>query len=93
MRSPLAAFIGRAIAYTLIIGLASAIAQYVWGQLDLDQNDALAAARLTVTPFIAASPLICAAIGTAARPLGIFGIFYVVGAVLTAPFALNSAIH
>jgi hypothetical protein len=93
MKSPLAGFIGRTIAYTLVIGVTSWIAQYLWGELNLDQNDAFVAARQTVTPLIAASPLICAAIGTAARPLGIFGVFYVVGAVLTAPFALNAALH
>jgi hypothetical protein len=93
MNSPLAGFIGRTIAYTLVIGVAAAIAQFVWGQLNLDGNDALVAARQTATPLIAASPLICAALGTAARPLGIFGLFYVVGAVLSAPFALNIAIH
>ena len=38
-----AGFIGRTIAYTLVIGVTSAIAQYVWGQLNLDQNDALVA--------------------------------------------------
>lgn len=93
MGSPLAGFIGRVIAYTFVIGVTVLVAQYLWAQLNLDQSDALVAARATATPLLAASPLICAAIGTVTRPLGIFGVFYVVGAVLTAPFALSHAIH
>ena len=87
-----AGFIGRLIAYVVIIGVALAIANGIWGFLDLDRNDQLATLRDQVTPFIGVAPVVCALVAGFARRLGVFAVFYVVGAILTAPFALLHAV-
>jgi hypothetical protein len=87
-----AAFIGRVIVYVFIIGVALAIAQALWNFFDLDRNDELAALRGEWTPLLAVAPVVCAIVGALLRPLGIFAVFYVAGAVLTAPFALLHAV-
>ncbi len=83
-----AGFIGRVIAYVVIIGVALALANSIWNFLDLDRSDQLAALRSQVTPMLAIAPIVCAFVAGLARPLGVFAVSYVVGAVLTAPFAL-----
>lgn len=87
-----AGFIGRVIVYVAVIGVALALANWTWNFLDLDRNDTLAALRSQWTPFLAAAPIVCAIVAGLARPLGVFAVFYVVGAVLTAPFALLHAV-
>jgi hypothetical protein len=87
-----AGFIGRVIAYVLVIGVALALANAAWNFLDLDRNLALAALRSQVTPLLAVAPIACALLAGIARPLGVFATFYVVGAILTAPFALLHAV-
>jgi hypothetical protein len=87
-----AGFIGRVIAYVVVIGVALALANAVWNFLDLDRNDALASLRSQWTPLLAAAPVVCAIVAGLARPLGVFAVCYVVGAVLTAPFALLHAV-
>lgn len=87
-----AGFIGRVIAYVLVIGIALAIANAAWNFLDLDRNDTLAALRAQVTPLFAVAPIACAILAGVARPLGVFAAFFVVGAILTAPFALLHAV-
>ena len=83
-----AGFIGRVIVYVIVIGLALAVANGIWNFLDLDRNDSLALLRAQATPLLAIAPIVCAIIAGFARPLGVFAVFYVVGALLTAPFAL-----
>lgn len=87
-----AAFIGRVIVYVFVIGIAIALAQAIWNFLDLDRNQTLAALRDQWAPALAVTPVICALVGGVLRPLGIFAACYVVGAVLTAPFALLHAV-
>jgi hypothetical protein len=87
-----AAFVGRVIAYVFVVGIALAVAGAIWNFLDLDRNDTLAALRGEWTPLLAIAPIVCALIGGFMRPLGVFAVFYVVGAVLTAPFALLHAV-
>jgi hypothetical protein len=87
-----AGFIGRLIAYVVLIGVALAVANGFWNFLDLVRNDQLAALREQVTPLLSLAPVVCALLAGLARPLGIFAAFYVVGAVLTAPFALLHAV-
>lgn len=88
----LAGFIGRVVAYLVVIGLALALANALWNFLDLDRNDALAALRAEVTPLLAGVPVVCALLAGIARPLGVFTASFVVGALLTAPFALLHAV-
>lgn len=87
-----AIFIARVIAYVFLIGVAIAIAQVWWQAYALDSADGLATARDQAEPFLAISPLVCAGLGAVARPLGTFLVFFVAGAVITAPFALAHAI-
>ena len=87
-----AGFIGRLIAYVVVVGVALAIANGVWNFLDLDRNDQLAMLRDQVTPLLALAPVVCALIAGLSRPLAVFALCYVVGAVLTAPFALLHAV-
>jgi hypothetical protein len=87
-----AGFLARVIVYVVIIGVALAIANGIWNFLDLDRNDQLAALRDQVTPLLGIAPVACALIAGLARPLGVFAVSYVVGAVLTAPFALLHAV-
>ncbi|HXP91861.1 MAG TPA: hypothetical protein VN905_00190 [Candidatus Binatia bacterium] len=83
-----AGFIVRVITYVVVIGVALAIANSIWNFLDLDRSEELAALRNQVTPMLAIAPVVCALVAGPARSLGVFAVFYVVGAVLTAPFAL-----
>jgi len=83
-----AAFIVRFLAYSLVLWLAYAIAQAQWTNTDLDLNDALAGLHSAAVVVIAIAPLALAIVAIVARPLAIFVLFYLVGAVVTAPFAL-----
>ena len=58
MSGAFSGFIGRVIAYTLVIGLTVALAQYMWAQLDLDQSDEAKKKALYYAPLIPASVLL-----------------------------------
>jgi|GEM_PF-1739267 nitric oxide reductase large subunit len=87
-----AAFITRVIVYVVFIGIAAWIAQSIWNFYDLDRSAELAALRAQFSPLLVIVPVICAILAGVARPLGVFAACYVVGAMLTAPFALLHAV-
>jgi hypothetical protein len=83
-----AAFIVRFLAYSLVLWAAYAIAQMQWTNADLDLNDALSGLHALGVAILTIAPLVLAIIAIVARPLAIFVLFYLVGVVVTAPFAL-----
>ena len=83
-----AMFILRFLVYAFVLGIAYAISQYFWTSNGLDLvSDLLGLHALGVT-LLTFAPLILALLALVARPLATFVLFYLVGAVLTAPFAL-----
>lgn len=83
-----AAFIVRFLAYSLILWVTYAIAQAQWTGADLDLNDNFGSLHSLGVSVLMISPLVLAIVAMIARPVAIFVLFYLVGAVLTAPFAL-----
>jgi hypothetical protein len=84
-----AAFILRFLAYAIVLGATYGVAQSFWINRGLDLDTELSgfhAAGVTVLTF---APLGLAIIAIVARPVAIFGLFFLVGAMLTAPFALG----
>jgi hypothetical protein len=83
-----AMFIVRFLAYALALGITYAIAQNIWTNKGLDLNDGLVSVHALGVAVLTFAPLVLAGIAIVARPLAIFVLFYLIGAVLTAPFAL-----
>lgn len=83
-----AAFIVRFLAYSIVLWLAYALAQAQWMNADLDLNDNMLSLHSIGIAVLTISPLVLAIVAIFARPLALFVLFYLVGAVLTAPFAL-----
>ncbi|HEY1728487.1 MAG TPA: hypothetical protein VGG22_08960 [Candidatus Baltobacteraceae bacterium] len=83
-----AAFIVRFLAYSLVLWVAYAIAQAEWTNASLDLNDALTGLHSLGIAVLTVAPLVLAIVAIVARPVAIFVLFYLVGAVVTAPFAL-----
>lgn len=83
-----AAFIVRFLAYSLVLWAAYAIAQTQWTHADLDLNDAFNSLHALGVIVLTVAPLVLAIVAIIARPVAIFVLFYLVGAVVTAPFAL-----
>ena len=83
-----AAFIVRFLVYSLVLWAAYAIAQTQWTNADLDLNDAFSGLHSLGVSILAVAPLVLAIVAIIARPLAIFVLFYLVGVVVTAPFAL-----
>ena len=83
-----AVFIVRFLTYAIVLGIAYGISQGYWSREGLDLNADLGAYHAAAVPVLMAAPLVLAIVATVARPLAIFILFYLVGAVLTAPFAL-----
>jgi len=83
-----AAFIVHFLLYAITLGIAYAIANGVWIQDGLDLNANLAGYHSLAVTCLAIAPFVLALVAMVARPLAVFVLFYLVGAVLTAPFAL-----
>jgi hypothetical protein len=83
-----ATFVLRFLSFAIVLGVAYGIAQNVWVQQGLDLNESLAGYHATAIAALTLAPLVLAIVAIFARPLAVFVLFYLVGAVLTAPFAL-----
>lgn len=75
-----------------MLGVAYGIAQSFWMQQGLDANESLAGYHAIAIAALTLAPLVLAIVAIVARPLAIFVLFYLVGAVLTAPFALSHVV-
>ncbi|MBV8074428.1 MAG: hypothetical protein JO140_03285 [Candidatus Eremiobacteraeota bacterium] len=82
------AFLLRFLVYAVIVGLAYQIAHAYWVQNGLDGVDALAGVDALGRTVLFFAPFVLALVGIVARPLALFALFFLVGAMLTAPFAL-----
>lgn len=83
-----AMFILRFLAYAVVLGVTYAVAQMFWTRNGLDLVADLLGLHSLGVAVLTFAPLVLALVAIVARPLAIFILFYVVGAVLTAPFAL-----
>jgi len=83
-----ASFIVRFLGYSLVLWAAYAIAQSLWTHAGLDLNEGFDGLHSQGITILTVAPLVLAIIAIIARPVAIFVLFYLVGAVLTAPFAL-----
>jgi len=83
-----ATFIVRFLVYAIVLGVAYAISQNFWAQNGLDLNPNVAGYHALAVTVLTAAPFVLALVAIVARPLAIFVLFYLVGAALTAPFAL-----
>lgn len=80
------AFLLRFLLYAIVIGVAYSIAQRFWVQDNLDMSAPLAGIHAIGTAILIFAPFVLAVVALIARPLAIFVLFYLVGAMLTAPF-------
>jgi hypothetical protein len=83
-----ASFIVRFLVYAIVLGISYGIAQNVWTQDNLDANVAFSQLHAAGTTVIFVAPVVLALLAAVARPVAIFVLFYIVGAMMTAPFAL-----
>jgi hypothetical protein len=83
-----ASFIVRFLGYSIVLWLSYALAQAQWTNADLDLDDNMLSLHSIGITVLTISPLVLAIVAIVARPLALFVLFYLVGAVLTAPFAL-----
>jgi len=83
-----AAFLLRFLSYAIVLGIAYGIANGVWIKDGLDLNSSLAGYRALAIACLAIAPFVLAFVAIVARPLAVFVLFYLVGALLTAPFVL-----
>jgi len=83
-----AVFIVRFLIYAIVLGATYGIAQALWAARNLDSNSDLNYVHATGVTVLMIAPLVLAIVAAIARPLAIFVLFFLVGAVLTAPFAL-----
>ena len=83
-----AAFIVRFLAYSLVLWAAYAIAQLQWTNANLDLNDSFTGLHAHGVAILTIAPLVLAVVAIFARRIAIFVLFYLVGVVVTAPFAL-----
>lgn len=82
----------RFLSYAIVLGVAYGIAQRFWVQQGLDSSENLTGYHAIATLALTLAPLVLAIVAIVARPLAVFVLFYLVGAVLTAPFALAHVI-
>jgi hypothetical protein len=84
-----AGFIVRLAGYAILLGVAARLAQYLWEQRGLGDVLALQSQHDTAVAVLALAPVVLALIGIGAlRPVAVFVAWFLVGAALTAPFAL-----
>jgi hypothetical protein len=83
-----ASFLLRFIGYAFVMALTYEVGQFFWTQSGLDMVDQLVGIHSIGVAIVALAPLVLALIAVVARPLATFALFYLVGAILTAPFAL-----
>ncbi len=84
-----AAFVVRLAGYAILLGITARLAQWLWDQRGLDTVAALAAPHDTAVAVLALAPIVLALVGVRAlRRVATFIAWFLVGAALTAPFAL-----
>ena len=84
-----AGFIVRLAGYAVLLGIAARLAQYLWDQRGLGDVLALQGLHDSGVAVMALAPIVLALVGLGAlRPVAVFVAWFLVGAVLTAPFAL-----
>ena len=82
-------FLVRLVVYALILGIVSRIAEYVWVQHGLDGSIALQPLHDAGVTTLVIAPIVLALIGFGPfRAVAVFVAAFLVGAALTAPFAL-----
>jgi hypothetical protein len=85
----LAGFLIRLVAYAVALGIVSRIAEYLWVQRGLDGSIALQPLHDAGITTLVIAPIVLAVIGFGPlRPVAIFIATFLIGAALTAPFAL-----
>jgi uncharacterized membrane protein YvlD (DUF360 family) len=85
----LAGFLIRLVAYAVALGVVSRIAEYLWVQRGLDGSIALQPLHDAGITTLVIAPVVLAVIGFGRlRPVAIFLATFLIGAALTAPFAL-----
>jgi len=82
-----ASFLIRFVGYALVMAVAYSLGSYLWTRNGLDGVDALSGFRALGFLLFVFAPFCLALVGVVARPLALFVLFYLVGAMLTAPFA------
>jgi hypothetical protein len=84
-----AAFIVRLAGYAILLGVSARLAQWLWDARGLDAVAVLQAPHDTAVAVLALAPIVLALVGLGAlRPVATFVVWFLVGAALTAPFAL-----
>jgi hypothetical protein len=86
--SAVAGFIVRLAGYAILLGIAARLAQWLWEKRGLDGVAVLQAPHETAVAVIALAPIVLALLGVGLlRRVALFVAWFLVGAVLTAPFA------
>jgi hypothetical protein len=84
-----AAFIVRLAAYAILLGVTARLAQWLWDRRGLDDVLVLQSPHDTAVAVLALAPIVLALVGVRGlRRVAIFIAWFLVGAALTAPFAL-----
>jgi uncharacterized membrane protein YvlD (DUF360 family) len=85
----LAGFLIRLVAYAVALGVVSRIAEYLWVQRGLDGSITLQPLHDAGITTLVIAPIVLAIVGFGRlRPVAIFLATFLIGAALTAPFAL-----
>jgi hypothetical protein len=83
------AYVVRLVGYALLIGIPVRIAEYFWVRAALDSVDLLRTPHEVATATATIAPFVLAVFGYGAlRNVAVFIALFIVGAALTAPFAL-----
>jgi hypothetical protein len=83
-----ATFLLRFIGYAIVMAIAYGIANFFWAQNGLDFVDTVQGLHSLAVVVVGVAPLILALVAIVARPVAVFLLFYIAGAIVTAPFAL-----
>jgi hypothetical protein len=82
-------FLIRLVVYAIVLGVVSRIAEYLWVQRALDGSSALQPFHDAGITTLVIAPIVLALLGVGKlRALTIFIAAFLIGAALTAPFAL-----
>ena len=82
-------FIVRLLGYALVLGIVSRVAEWLWVGRGLDASSTLQTFHDTGVTTLVVAPLVLALVGFGVlRPVAVFIAAFLVGAALTAPFAL-----
>lgn len=86
-------FIIRLVAYAVVLGIASRVAEWLWVAHGFEGSALLAPLHDNAITVLSISPLVLAVFGVGfLRPVAVFVAAFLCGAALTAPFALARVI-